>query len=263
MINKTLRTHVMCCGLPYGKGESNEIFYDFFRRAWLSMHKKLATLNVIDKGKNIVPTLHVTDLAKFARQIIVNRYKQQYFVVTDYSKQRLKDIIGSISKGIGIGKTKKKEMNQLLEEEWSEFLSLNLNIEPSMIFSEYNSWHCREGIRLSSIPMLLQEFNLYRGLFPLKVLVAGPPASGKSHFALLLSQKYGVPLIKIEDLVALGDDLEDDLGDKIKTYIEEQKNIVVAAYDKTKKKKDPELDRNSIKIRLPDDFLSKLLQRKL
>jgi len=33
----------------------------------------------------------------------------------------------------------------------------------------------------------------------------------------------------------------------------------VADYEKTKKKKDPELDRNNIKVRLPDEYLYRLL----
>jgi len=35
---------------------------------------------------------------------------------------------------------------------------------------------------------------------------------------------------------------------------------MIADYDKAKKKKDPELDRNTIKVRLPDEILYKLVQ---
>ena len=45
--NKNLRVHVVCSGLPYGHGEANDIFYEFFRRAWLSLHPDLAALPVI------------------------------------------------------------------------------------------------------------------------------------------------------------------------------------------------------------------------
>lgn len=38
---------------------------------------------------------------------------------------------------------------------------------------------------------------------------------------------------------------------------------MVADYDKTKKKKDPELDRAAIKVRLPDDILYKLIRLQL
>jgi adenylate kinase len=48
---------------------------------------------------------------------------------------------------------------------------------------------------------LNKEFNLFRGLFPLKVFITGPPASGKTHFASKLSESYGVPHIKIGDLI--------------------------------------------------------------
>jgi len=37
----------------------NEIFYDFYRRAWLSLDKKLATLPIAGDGKNLLPILHV------------------------------------------------------------------------------------------------------------------------------------------------------------------------------------------------------------
>lgn len=35
---------------------------------------------------------------------------------------------------------------------------------------------------------------------------------------------------------------------------------MVADYEKTKKKKDPDLDRNTLKVRLPDDFLHRLIK---
>ena len=38
------------------------------------------------------------------------------------------------------------------------------------------------------------------------------------------------------------------------------KDKIVEEYEKTKKKKDPELDRATIKVRLPDDIMFKLFQ---
>ena len=61
--NDKLRVHVVCSGFLYGNGEQNDIFYDFFRRAWVSLHPDLAALPVIGKGSNIIPTIHVTDLS--------------------------------------------------------------------------------------------------------------------------------------------------------------------------------------------------------
>lgn len=46
-VNPNLKVHVVCSGLPYGNGEANDVFYEFFRRAWLSSHPELAALPVI------------------------------------------------------------------------------------------------------------------------------------------------------------------------------------------------------------------------
>jgi 2-phosphoglycerate kinase len=49
--------------------------------------------------------------------------------------------------------------------------------------------------------MLNLEFNHFRGLFPLKVFIGGPPLAGKTHFASKLAQAYGIPHLKIADLL--------------------------------------------------------------
>ncbi|CDW80676.1 dpy-30 motif family protein [Stylonychia lemnae] len=261
--NKSLRCHVLCSGIPYGKGEMNEVFYDFYRRSWLSLHKKLATLPVAGDGKNILPILHVQDLARSVKQLIINKYQQQYFIIKDNSKFTQKQIVKTISKALGCGKLKNFDVSLLMDEDWSEFLSVDLDIQPSRIFMEQETWHCKSGISSQSIQMLVNEFNTYRGLFPLKIHINGPPASGKSHYAKLLSQKYGIPHIKVSDLIELCGSLDDELGQQIKKTMEEQKDKIVADYEKTKKKKDPELDRSNIKVRIPDYYLYQLLKIKL
>lgn len=49
-VNPNLKVHVVCSGLPYGNGEANDVFYEFFRRAWLSSHPDLAALPVVGSG---------------------------------------------------------------------------------------------------------------------------------------------------------------------------------------------------------------------
>jgi nucleoside-diphosphate-sugar epimerase len=69
-VNKYLKVHIICSGLVYGNGENNSLFYEFFRRAWLSLHPELASLPVIGLGNNRIPTIHVTDLARSIKLII-------------------------------------------------------------------------------------------------------------------------------------------------------------------------------------------------
>ena len=66
-INQNLRVNIVCSGLPFGNGEANDIFYEFFRRSWLSSHPELAALPVVGDGQNSLPTIHVRDLTKCIR----------------------------------------------------------------------------------------------------------------------------------------------------------------------------------------------------
>lgn len=71
--SKSLKVHIVCAGLPYGNGES--VFYEFFRKAWLSLHPELASLPIIGSGKNRIPTIHIVDLARCLKAIVVHKYK--------------------------------------------------------------------------------------------------------------------------------------------------------------------------------------------
>lgn len=74
------------------------------------------------------------------------------------------------------------------------------------------------------MPLLNQEFNLFRGLFPLKIFITGPPASGKTHFAQKIADAYGIPHLKIKDLVELGYKRHDIIGEEIRKKAEEIKD---------------------------------------
>ena len=133
---------------------------------------------------------------------------------------------------------------------------LDLKIKASAEFQGKSAkWHCSEGITKESMKMLNEEFNTFRGLFPLKVFFGGPPVSGKTHFASKLAQGYGIPHLKIQDMINEASQANTDLAREIKAKIDELKDIEIAAYEKTRKKKDPDLDRNTLKPRLPDDIL--------
>ncbi len=102
---------------------------------------------------------------------------------------------------------------------------------------------------------LVTEFNTFRGLFPIKILVTGAPASSKSYFCQMIANKYGIPLIQIGQLIEKGYASDTKLGEKMRKKFEKIKDQVVAEYNKKKKKKDPELDRNTIRVRLQDKYL--------
>jgi adenylate kinase len=81
--NRSLRVHILCAGLPYGNGEQNNVFYEFFRRAWLSLNPELASLPIVGGGSNRIPTIHIVDLARSIKHLLTNQISQQYFFAVD------------------------------------------------------------------------------------------------------------------------------------------------------------------------------------
>ena len=79
-------------------------------------------------------------------------------------------------------------------------LNLRLKISPELLNLD-TEWHCIGGISDQTMKLLNDEFNLYRGLFPLKVFIGGPPGSGKTHYTKLLAESYGIPHLTISDMV--------------------------------------------------------------
>ena len=70
-----MATFVVSCGLPYGHGEGP--FHWLFKTAWL-LHDK--SLPVIGDGNNVIPAIHVMDLA-YAVVNIVERLPERRFVL--------------------------------------------------------------------------------------------------------------------------------------------------------------------------------------
>jgi hypothetical protein len=60
----------------------------------------------------------------------------------------------AISGGMGSGLTKHVELSEVVDEEWSEFLSLDLKMKTSKIFLDSNFWHCKDGISKKTMQML-------------------------------------------------------------------------------------------------------------
>ena len=141
-------------------------------------------------------------------------------------------------------------------------LNLRLKISPELLRLD-SDWHCSGGITNQSMKLLNDEFNLYRGLFPLKVFIGGPPGSGKTHYTKLLAESYGIPHLKIDDMVDHAKKQKDNLGTEIAQKIDELKQEEIEKYEKTRKKKDPDLDPDTIKVRLPSETIHKLVKARV
>lgn len=79
---------MVASGLTYGSGE--EIFHFLFKTAW---HGQAPALQCFGNGQNIVPTIHIKDLAAVIVNICDQNPKVRYLVAVDDSKNTLEEIV--------------------------------------------------------------------------------------------------------------------------------------------------------------------------
>ena len=79
---ENVKTYVIASGIMYGKGES--IFNNHFKKAWLQDPVKLP---FVGDGKNLVPTIHVTDLARMVKKIYEAKPEKQYIFAIDNTRR--------------------------------------------------------------------------------------------------------------------------------------------------------------------------------
>jgi hypothetical protein len=102
-----LTVYIVCAGIPYGGPET--VFNYHFRSSWLQDPYALPYFN---NGENLIPTIHIKDLCKIiVRYIIEKKPESRYIFACDLTENKtMKNIIQSISRGIGSGHTEPHEM---------------------------------------------------------------------------------------------------------------------------------------------------------
>lgn len=81
-------TYVIASGVTYGEGE--EIFHFLFKSAWLGVSP---FLKIFGNGQNILPTIHVKDLASVLLNVCDQKPKVRYILAVDDSKPTLEEIV--------------------------------------------------------------------------------------------------------------------------------------------------------------------------
>uniref|UniRef100_A0A8C6WBJ2 Adenylate kinase 7 n=1 Tax=Nannospalax galili TaxID=1026970 RepID=A0A8C6WBJ2_NANGA len=176
---KKFATYVVATGLQYGV--EGGILHAFFKMAWLG---EMPALPVFGDGTNVIPAIHVLDLAG------INQHINQ-----------------CISKNTGPGKVQKvpKEnafLTKDLTQEQLDHLLVNLRMEALFVKENFNiRWVAQTGF-VENINNILKEYKQSRGLLPIKICILGPPAVGKSSIAEELSKHYKLHHIKLKDVIS-------------------------------------------------------------
>uniref|UniRef100_A0A8C4TDW4 Adenylate kinase 7a n=1 Tax=Erpetoichthys calabaricus TaxID=27687 RepID=A0A8C4TDW4_ERPCA len=195
-------TYVVASGLQYGMGEKD--FHFFFKMAWLG---DAPSLPVFGNGSNIIPTIHINDLAKVMQNTIDHNPKTHYLIAVDDSKHTLEEIVKVISTTLGPDKIQEvpKEnvfLNRDLTQTSIDTLLVNLRMEAVFLKENFNiSWSAETGI-VENIQNIIKEYKENRGLQPVKICILGPPAVGKSTVSEMICKQYKLHHIKIKDVIA-------------------------------------------------------------
>lgn len=248
---ENVKCYVIAAGLLYGNGEA--ILNSHFKKAWLQDPLRLP---VVGQGNNLVPTVHVTDLARMVKKVFESKPERSYiFGIDTTNKPTQKRLITAISRGIGTGlienidiphnfaKVHPNKTPLQLDLDWRKFLMMNIKAQPSSLFVGEEpgeegeggdadfSWHCKAGLA-GNIPLVKKEFCQVRGLKPFKIAVSGKPCTGKSHFSQQLAKHYNVPHIHTLQVLDEIEHWQDELESNDKKKKEILKRI---ADDKAKK----------------------------
>ena len=261
-----LTVHVLCSGIRYGLGENR--LYELFKAAWL---QNPGALSYSGKGENLIPTIHVIDLARLTRRMVqagsaktaqdkAIRAKQYIFAIDRTSRPTQKKLIEGISRGTGTGKANDRGIDAYshLPIDQKEFLMINLKMRASDAFKDGEvpedageeaeeiakklkfPWHCEKGI-IENIRRLNEEFNTNRGLHPVKIFITGPPASGKTYYSERIANYYNIPRVHAKELVQRAFALSKfeegqgtELGEEIRAKIEELKDAIVAQIEEAR-----------------------------
>ena len=276
--NPKLKTYVICPGFIYGCGE--DFFFDYFRLAWM---QQMSYMPIVGEGKNFIPTIHILDLVKVIKKIIEKKPVQKYFFVADKTKNpTMRNILNSIGMGIGgmpVKRLTKFNIENIKIPEYSE-LKIDIRMKLSNIFEEQRKsrenimdfkerqfkWHCEFGIP-ENMDKLREEFNLYRNLKPIKIVVQGPPCGGKTTLCDFITKKYNLNNYKINQICDWAKNLTTALGEETKQQmIQIEENITKALDDyehrKNKRKTDPPLDTSQLR-KFPSEFMGKVLKERL
>ncbi|XP_045417142.1 adenylate kinase 7 isoform X2 [Lemur catta] len=199
---KKFAIYVVAAGIQYGA--EGGILHNFFKMAWLG---EMPALPVFGDGTNVIPGIHVLDLAGVIQNVIDHTPKVHYLVAVDESVQTLEDIVKCISKSTGPGKIHKlprenAALTKELTQDCLDHLLVNLRMEALFVKENFNiRWNAQTGF-VENINNILKEYKQSRGLLPIKICILGPPAVGKSTIAEALSKYYKLHHIKLKDVIS-------------------------------------------------------------
>ncbi|KAJ8270021.1 hypothetical protein GJAV_G00109430 [Gymnothorax javanicus] len=253
-----LSTYVVAAGLQYGMGEN--IFHYFFKASWLG---EVSRVPVFGPGNNVIPAVHVNDLAGIIQNIIDHKPKTHYLMAVDDSNDTFEDIVKAISGVLGPEKIKNlpKEEAFLIEDFTQadvDSLSIDLRTEAVYLKNRFNiHWVSELGL-VANIEHVVEEYRHCRQLLPIRICILGPPAAGKTTLAQKICKHYKLHHITVKDAIA---EKIAQLEEVIQMNKEEGDMTDTSAAEELLASLKDSMDHNE--GRLDDQFVFQILREKL
>ena len=207
--NPLVELYILSCGIPYGDGE--DMLFELMKFAWsqqysesVGVHMPVRGLPLIGEGENVVPMIHVKDLAQLMISTLKGQMIDRFVMAVDKGNCKLHDVIEAISKAFSNGKTQTVTPDQALTIPWMSETMINyLTADISAVnelLGRVKTEHA-EGF-VQGMAQVKEEFLDTRGVRPLRILICGPPLSGKSYVASRISYRFSLPLITADSIIA-------------------------------------------------------------
>ncbi|KAI8910411.1 hypothetical protein EDD86DRAFT_275463, partial [Gorgonomyces haynaldii] len=194
-----LKTYVIASGLVYHAGDS--LFHYLLRDAW---HNEPALI-CYGEGNNVLPCIHLDDLVTIIVEVVETNPEQKYLVAVDESKNNLMEITKAVSEALGSGQVKSLSqedafLDKRLTQQDFDMITCGLRIDAGHIKEMSIEWKYESGF-IENLPTIIQEYKDARGLWPIKIMIHGPPGSRKTHFAYKLADHYKLHLISPDQVM--------------------------------------------------------------
>ena len=224
LAHEQLSTTVVAAGVMYGAEELH--LHAFFRDAWLGRGAVLPALN--EGCKNVVPMVHVEDVARCVCAALKQAPSQQYVVLADDSRSTVAEVVTAVFSVLqphaeltlaaaaapaageegaeqleawqqfkavpAVASAAESDAILLKDDAWA-FLQANLAFEESATVGELvPEWTSKEGL-VANVHKVVAEFKRARDLRPVRLAVLGAPLAGKTSLAQRLAAEYSLPLV--------------------------------------------------------------------
>jgi adenylate kinase len=225
MKREGIRAYVVCAGLQYGGGE--DVLHWLFRTAWQGDAKELPIIGTASGdaeavGRNIVPAIHVNDLAAIVARVAESPPEEdRYILAVDSAACSLRDMATAISTKLGTGKVRPMPPEEAMlikgiTQREIDMLQVNLRMESLVCHellggdsgdsgevattSSSSTWVSEAGF-VENIDLVVKQYRETRGLTPVRVVVLGAPATGKTEISKAIAKHYGLHHLLAKDII--------------------------------------------------------------